>query len=280
MHRRLSASHPQYNRIKSLKIAFVVDECHRAVPPGTKREFEQFFTASLWYGFTGTPRFPENPYPKMGDLPRTTEKLYGECLHRYTIKEAIHDEAVLGFMNEYLLDSDIDPNDQNVDPAMYDRESHMLMVLNTILNKSNEKFGIANGKGQTYEAILTTTSIKMAQRYYDLLKKVVTGETPIQINEEIRMVLPDFPKFAITYSVSENEEESTANQDKMKASLADYNERYGTHFTIDQLSAYNRNLNDRLARKMDRYKARNQQLDIVIVVDRLLTGFDAPLFPW
>ena len=276
MHRRLNASHPQYNRIKSLKIAFVVDECHRAVPPGTKREFEQFFTGSLWYGFTGTPRFPENPYPKMGDLPRTTEKLYGECLHRYTIKEAIHDEAVLGFMNEYLVDSDIDPNDQNVDPAMYDRESHMLMVLNTILNRSNEKFGIANGKGQTYEAILTTTSIKMAQRYYDLLKKVVAGETPIQINEEIHMVLPDFPKFAITYSVSENEEQSTANQDKMKASLADYNAMYGTHFTIDQLSAYNRNLNDRLARKMDKYKARNQQLDIVIVVDRLLTGFDAP----
>ena len=276
MHRRLSASHPQYNRIKSLKIAFVVDECHRAVPPGTKREFEQFFTASLWYGFTGTPRFPENPYPKMGDLPRTTEKLYGECLHRYTIKEAIHDEAVLGFMNEYLDDSDIDPNDQNVDPAMYDRESHMLMVLNTVLNRSNEKFGIANGKGQTYEAILTTTSIKMAQRYYDLLKRVVAGETPIKINEEIRMVLPDFPKFAITYSVTENEEESTANQDKMKASLADYNVMFGTHFTIDQLSAYNRNLNDRLARKMDKYKARNQQLDIVIVVDRLLTGFDAP----
>lgn len=212
----------------------------------------------------------------MGDLPRTTKTLYGECLHQYTIKEAIHDEAVLGFMVEYLHDSDIDAKDTDIDPAMYDRESHMLMVLNTILNRSNEKFGIQNGKGKTYEAILTTTSIKMAQRYYDLLKKVVAGETPIQINEEIRMVLPDFPKFAITYSVTENEEESTANQDKMKAALKNYNDAFGTHYTIDQLSAYNRNLNDRLARKMDKYKGRNQQLDIIIVVDRLLTGFDAP----
>ena len=276
MNRRLKETHPSYQRIKSPKIAFVVDECHRAVSPQTKRDFEKFFTGSLWYGFTGTPRFPENPYPKMGDLPRTTETLYGGCLHKYTIKEAIHDEAVLGFMNEYLVDSDINPNDPDVDPAMYDRESHMLMVLNTILNRSNEKFGIQNGKGKTYEAILTTTSIKMAQRYYDLLKKVVSGETSIQINEEIRMVLPDFPKFAITYSVTENEEESTANQDKMKAALKDYNDTFGTHYTIDQLSAYNRNLNDRLARKMDKYKGRNQQLDIVIVVDRLLTGFDAP----
>lgn len=276
LHRRLKPGHTKYNRIKSLRIAFVVDECHRAVTPETKREIERFFADSLWYGFTGTPRFPQNPYPKKGDLPRTTEELYGPCLHKYTIKEAIHDEAVLGFMNEYLVDSDINPGDNAVPPAMYERESHMLMVLNTILNKSNEKFGIQNGKGKTYSAILTTTSIKMAQQYYDLLKKVVAGETPIRINEEIRKVLPDFPKFAITYSVTENEEESTQNQDKMKEALKDYNAAFGTHYTIEQLNAYNTNLNDRLARKMDRYQARNQQLDLVIVVDRLLTGFDAP----
>jgi type I restriction enzyme R subunit len=276
LHKRLKPTHPKYQKIKNLKIAFVVDECHRAVTPGTKREFERFFTGSLWFGFTGTPRFPENPYPQMGDLPRTTAELYGPCLHKYTIKEAIHDEAVLGFMVENLVDSDINPEDKDVSPAMYQRESHMLMVLNTILNRSNEKFGIANGKGKTYEAILTTTSIKMAQRYYDLLKKVVRGETPLQINEDIRKVLPDFSKFAITYSVTENEEESTANQDKMKESLDDYNRMFGTHFGLDQLNGYNQNLNDRLARKMDRFHGRSQQLDLVIVVDRLLTGFDAP----
>ena len=90
MHRRLSESHSKYAKIKGLKIAFVVDECHRAVTPATKREFERFFNRSLWYGFTGTPRFPENAYPKLGDLPRTTEQLYGRILHSYTIKEAMH----------------------------------------------------------------------------------------------------------------------------------------------------------------------------------------------
>ena len=80
-----------------MRVAFVVDECHRAVTPKTKRELERFFGRSLWYGFTGTPRFAENPYPQMGDLPRTTEELYGKCLHSYTIQNAIHDKAVLDF---------------------------------------------------------------------------------------------------------------------------------------------------------------------------------------
>ena len=71
--KRITEDTPEYRKIKNLKIAFVVDECHRAVTPKTKRELEQFFGRSLWYGFTGTPRFPENPYPQLGDLPRTTK---------------------------------------------------------------------------------------------------------------------------------------------------------------------------------------------------------------
>ncbi len=99
--RKLQEGTPEYHKIKNLKIAFVVDECHRAVTPGIKREIERFFGNSLWYGFTGTPRFAENPYPQMGDLPRTTQELYGDCLHKYTIQNAIHDNAVLGFQVEH-----------------------------------------------------------------------------------------------------------------------------------------------------------------------------------
>lgn len=95
--KRLSEDTSEYQKIRNLKIAFVVDECHRAVSPKTKRELERFFGNSLWFGFTGTPRFAENPYPQMGDLPRTTEEMYGKCLHKYTIQNAIHDRAVLGF---------------------------------------------------------------------------------------------------------------------------------------------------------------------------------------
>lgn len=271
--KKIKEDTPEYRKIKNLRIAFVVDECHRAVSPGTKRELERFFGRSLWYGFTGTPRFAENPYPQKGDLPRTTEELYGEQLHRYTIQNAIKDKAVLGFQVEH--NGPVDVEDET-DARVYEKETHMLKVLDIILNKSYHKLGFQNGKGQTYEAILTTTSIQRAQQYYELLTKVKNGETSLRISEKIKKVLPDFPKFAITYSVTENEEGSKVNQDKMQKSLDDYNAMFGTKYEISQIQSYNGNLNKRLARKSGKYKRRSEQLDLVIVVDRLLTGFDAP----
>ena len=124
---------------------------------------------------------------------------------------------------------------------------------------------------------LINVSIPLAQKYYDLLTEIKNGNNPnVKISEDVTKALPDFPKFAITYSISENEERSQVDQGKMKASLADYNDMFGTHFGIEEIGAYNSNLNDRLARKEKKYLNREQQLDIVIVVDRLLTGFDAP----
>lgn len=273
VNRRLKEGTRQYNKIKALKVAFVVDECHRAVTPQTKRDLENFFANSLWYGFTGTPIFDENSYEQKGDLPQTTKQLYGECLHSYTIKEAIHDEAVLGFMVENLGAKNLSAKDAK---KGYETEAHMRKVLDVILNQSYNKFGMNFGKGRTYEAILTTSSIAMAQKYYDLLKKVKEGNDELKISEDIHKALPDFPKFAITYSLSENEEASTVNQDKMKQSLKDYNEMFGTNYKIEAINTYNSNLNERLARKEKKYMERSQQLDLVIVVDRLLTGFDAP----
>lgn len=271
--KKLEEGTSEYNKIKNLKIAFVVDECHRAVTPGTKRELERFFRNSLWYGFTGTPRFAENAYPQMGDLPRTTEELYGKQLHKYTIQNAIHDNAVLGFQVEHNGPKNMA---DETDSSIYESEAHMLSVLDVILNKSYHKLGFQNGKGKTYEGLLTTSSIQMAQKYYDLLKRVKNGETELQIDERIKQVLPDFPKFAITYSVTENEEGSHVNQQKMQESLDDYNEMFGTKYELAQIQSYNRNLNKRLARKDPKFQSRNEQLDLVIVVDRLLTGFDAP----
>ena len=271
--KRLEEGTTEYTKIKNLRIAFVVDECHRAVTPGTKRELERFFGKSLWYGFTGTPRFAENPYPKLGDLPRTTEELYGKRLHEYTIQNAIKDNAVLGFQVEH--DGPKNMVDET-DSRIYENETHMLKVLDVILNKSYHKLGFQNGKGKTYEGLLTTSSIQLAQKYYELLKRVKNGETSLQIDERIRQVLPDFPKFAITYSVTENDESSHLNQQKMRESLDDYNSMFNTKYDLSQIQTYNGNLNKRLARKDPKFKSRSEQLDLVIVVDRLLTGFDAP----
>ena len=271
--KRLTEGTPEYNKIKNLRMAFVVDECHRAITPTTKRELERFFGNSLWYGFTGTPRFAENPYPQLGDLPRTTEELYGKRLHRYTIQNAIHDNAVLGFQVEHNGPKNII---DETDVSAYDNETHILKVLDVILNKYYHKLGFQNGKGKTYEGLLTTASIQIAHKYYDLLTRVKNGETPLVIDDRMKQVLPDFPKFAITYSVSENEEGSQVNQQKMQKSLDDYNNMFGTKYDLSQIQGYNANLNKRLARKDAKFKSRNEQVDLVIVVDRLLTGFDAP----
>lgn len=292
----------RYEKLIQLRLAFVVDECHRAVSPAKKREIEEFFIYSLWYGFTGTPIFAENAKQVVGDLPRTTQQQYGECLHEYTVKEAIHDKAVLGFQIEYkstfseeeldkvilTLDArgDLDPSlleledkEDRLPKSVYEDERHMLQVIKSIVNKSRHKLGFQNYNkkdSQTYNAILTTSSIAQAQRYYDLIKEVKAGNSSVKIDEATKKVLPDFPKMAITYSISENEEQSISNQDKMKESIQDYNREFDTNFTLETVRAYNRNVNERLARKKDRYKLRSEQLDLVIVVDRLLTGFDAP----
>ena len=183
--KRLKEGTPEYNRLRGLKIAFVVDECHRAVSPATKRIIERFFGKSLWFGFTGTPRFPENPYPLMGDLPRTTEELYGACLHKYTIQNAIHDNAVLGFQVEH--DGPKDVTDET-DSSRYENETHMLKVLEVILNKSYHKLGFQNGKGKTFEGLLTTSSISLAQKYYELLTRVKNGETSLKIDERLSLI--------------------------------------------------------------------------------------------
>lgn len=273
LNKRLQEGTKQYEKIRSLKVAFVVDECHRAVTPQTKRDLERFFANSLWFGFTGTPIFEQNKYEQKGDLPQTTEELYGKCLHSYTIKEAIHDGAVLGFNVENLGPKDLREEDAE---AYYHSEKHMRNVLNVILNQSRAKFGMQNGKGQTYEAMLTVESIAVAQKYYDLITEIKEGRDELKISEEVKKALPDFPKVAITFSVTENDEGSKANQDAMSRYMSYYNALYGTHYGIDVINTYNSNLNDRLARKDKKYRDREQQIDLVIVVDRLLTGFDAP----
>ncbi|WP_188203816.1 type I restriction endonuclease subunit R [Desemzia incerta] len=287
----------KYKKLTQVKMAFVVDECHRAVSPQKKQEIERFFRRSLWYGFTGTPIFAENARAALGDLARTTEELYGKRLHKYTVKEAIHDKAVLGFQVEYkstFSDYELDILIKKLNPdvelstmssqekealipkQVYQNEEHMLEVIHSIINKSRSKLGFPNGVGNTYNAILTTSSISQAQRYYDLFKKVMDNQTDVKIGKRTKSVLPDFPRIAITYSISENEEASVENQKQMAESIEDYNKMFHTNYSVSEMKAYNRNVNDRLARKQEKYKFRKEQLDLVIVVDRLLTGFDAP----
>jgi len=297
-------------QISKKTIAFIVDECHRAVTPESKRQIEKFFNRSLWYGFTGTPIFDENKRAQKGDLPRTTAGMYGrptdpnkKCLHAYTIKEAIGDGAVLGFkiqgmgfqrstledlacklqiMNEEELEA---ASDKDLEAAVvkayaeqtgkniYDDDRHRQEVIDYIVNRSAAKLWLDAPTGESFEGLLTVNCIQEAQQYYKLFKQFVADG---RVKEDIRKLLPDFPKIAITYTVGENEDGATANQHEMAESLADYNAMFGTSWDLSTLGAYNTDLNERLARKKSKYRDRSQQLDLVIVVDRLLTGFDAP----
>lgn len=243
-------------KIKDLRVAFVVDECHRAVTPQTQKEIKAYFKNSLWYGFTGTPIFKENKRKQVGDLAQTTHQQYGDRLHEYTVKEAIHDGAVLGFKVDYRNTLITDQAESEIPDTVYENEEHMLEVLDAIINKSRQQLGFQKGVGNTYNAILTVKSIPQAQAYYDLLKRVKAGQTRVKVSERVKMVLPDFPKFTITYSVTENEEDSRANQDHMKQVLLDYNQEFDTHFTMSDLRGFNTDVNNRLARKQDKYLSR------------------------
>lgn len=265
-----------YQHLRNLHVAFVVDECHRTISPQTQRKFNYFFNNALWYGFTGTPRFAVNSYPVNGDLPTTTKEMYGECLHKYTIKEAIHDGAVLGFQVEHFGPKQHINDEDDEDLSIYKTSEHMLAVIDNIINKSVKKFKLGAKIG-SYTAILTTSSIKQAQKYYKLFRDIKNGQLKFRINENIKKLAPDFPKVAITYSVGENGDGDEANQKQMEQAMEDYNHMFNTRYTLAELNGYNRNVNDRLARKKTKYAMfRDEQLDLVIVVDRLLTGFDAP----
>lgn len=286
----------QVNKLRKLEIAFVIDECHRAISPSQQNILKKFFINSLWYGFTGTPIFAENKKAAVGDLPQTTEEQFGKRLHEYTVKEAIGDGAVLGFQVEnmdmigegvYEIVANVKPDmdvykyeREDLEPyipdKVYENDEYKLAVIDKIINGMARRFALDRGRGKTYGAILTTSSIKDAKDYYRLFRQVIEARSEVKVSDRIKSMVTDFPKVAMTYSIVENDERTIENNEAMKEAMAYYNDEYGTSFSLETIGSYNRNLNERLARKKDKYKSRAEQVDIVIVVDRLLTGFDSP----
>ncbi|MGH2089718.1 type I restriction enzyme subunit R domain-containing protein, partial [Aerococcus urinaeequi] len=187
----------------------------------------------------------ENARDEFGDMPRTTEEQYGPRLHEYTVKEAIHDKAVLGFQVEYIntleKNSIVDYFDQSgididglseheieakLPREAYENDEHKLKVIDQIVNYSRHKFKLTRGPGNTYSAILTTRSIPDAQRYYELFNEVKEGKSSVKISEKTKSLVSDFPKVAVTYSLNETEETSFERQSQYKQIIQDYNETF------------------------------------------------------
>ncbi|WP_373739850.1 type I restriction endonuclease subunit R [Jeotgalibaca porci] len=309
------------NRNKKLigqRIAFIVDECHRAISPENMEEIKAFFPNSLWYGFTGTPIFEVNKKQAKGQLARTTDDQYGDVLHTYTIKNALEDGSVLGFqvehedtiepislnnqihrelravekyasyspeqLNKVIDEFDNIKKESFIKPTVYERDEHVEKVIRKIFRPDNAytKFDFKNGKPQK-SAILTTSSIAMAKKYYVAIKAMTAHEDWMEkefskypIRTGRTMDDPDFPRIAITYSLDENDANAKDQQDEMTAIIAEYNAYYNTAWSLSDIERYNGDINNRLARKKAEFKQFGKQVDLVIVVDRLLTGFDAP----
>lgn len=301
----------EVNKLEKLKgehIVFIVDECHRAVSDKEMKSIKKIFPKSTWIGLTGTPIFEENKKQENGTYARTTYDQYGELLHAYTTKNAMDDKSVLDFQVEYhsLLSEEEEnliflkkiqkkypkedacaklaslPDDIErealLESSDYENDSYIEAMLKKIFkyNSIIEKFKVVDGM-PTMSGILTTHSIEQAKWIFHKLTELknrgelITGKP---IDERRRLNDPDFPRVAITYSVNENQEEKIDAAKEMADIMEQYNRIFGT--TYKDTDLYNQNINKRLARKEAVYQKDGQWLDLVIVVDRLLTGFDAP----
>ena len=234
--------------VRDKKVVMIFDECHRSHFGDCHKNIVGFFRNLQIFGFTGTPIFAENAKQE-----HTTAEVFGECLHKYMIKDAIADENVLGFLVEYYEgQSDID----------LEAESRMTEIAQFILN--NYKKSTFDGD---FNALFAIQSVPMLLKYYKIFKSLK----------------PDIKIGAIfTYAANSSQDDELtgmgqgfANQnvtsDELQMVIDDYNEMFGTAFSTDNFSAYYDDVNERMKKR----KKDMEPLDLLLVVGMFLTGFDA-----
>ena len=238
------------------KVVFIIDECHRSQFGDMHRDIVRHFNKAQFFGFTGTPRFEVNGKTE-GHVTQTTASLFGECLHTYLIKDAIFDNNVLGFHVEYIktIEGDYDLNDRqmvqgiNVDELIA-ADERMTLIANHIV--ANHK---AKTRNKQYTAIFTVWSIPALIKYYGIFKSIdhdlnITG--------------------IFTYGANEDGEgKAEHSRDSLDRIIVDYNKLYDTNFSTETYEAYRKDISDRVKGK------KTKQLDILLVVNQFLTGFDS-----
>lgn len=281
-------------KIESLrhkKIVFIFDECHRSQFGETHDRITKFFDKSQLIGFTGTPIFAENA--SKNDLgKRTTKDLFGNCLHKYVITDAIHDENVLRFGIEYVgkyknkSNSFIDIEVEDIDKQeVLDSEKRINKIVDYIIAYHNQKTF-----SRDYSALLAVSSINNVIQYYDLFQqKKAAGEHDLRIatiftygtnedSDEAQDYLPEEEEYDWAAEPKANYK-SSHSRDKLEGYIGDYNSMYGTSYSTkdsDSFQKYFQNISKRLKdREKENFNNEKDRLDIVIVVNMMLTGFDA-----
>lgn len=274
-------------------IVFIVDEAHRSTGGESFEKIQKSFKKSAWIGYTGTPMFDETT------TGLKTKDIFGPLLHAYTIREAIADKNVLGFKVDFETTIDEEQMksvylpafyserypkwtekqiqdkinnltqedmDDAIEPSFYDENmDHIKLVVEDVFknwrNRSND------GK---YNALFTThvgggkASTPMAMMYFNEFQRV---------NEENRKNGGQTLKVAVTFSLNTSNNNSMIETNKgLYEAIKIYNKEFGTSFGLDNVSGYTQDVISRLNKTASDKKF----LDIVIVVDQLLTGFDAP----
>ncbi len=233
------------------RVIFIIDECHRTQFGDMHKAISSHFENAQYFGFTGTPRFPEN---KSQDG-RVTTDIFEKCLHKYLIKDAIRDGNVLGFSVEYIstFKSHINENDETKAEAINTDEVWMAderieSVVKHIISIHDSKT-----RNKEYTAILTVQSIDMLVKYYDAFKNV---------NSNL--------KIAGIYTFGANEEskgiDSEHSRDSLERIMKDYNITFGTNYSTDTFKNYFSDVSKNV---------KKAQIDILLVVDMFLTGFDS-----
>ena len=268
--------------LKDKKVVFIFDECHRSQFGETHGRIVKYFNNHQMFGFTGTPIFAENAVKnQLGK--RTTKELFGDCLHKYVITDAIRDTNVLKFAVEYVgkytqkntsslnfADVEVEGIDKK---EIYDSAERLEKITDYIIANHSSKTGKKQNSKDYFTAMFAVSSVDTLTKYYDLFKqkdhnlKIATIFS-YSVNEENddgdKPTTFDDDMFAVS-----NKSEFKYSRDKLEEYLADYKEMFGVEYTTKDSQSYYNYYRD-IARRV-----KNKEIDILLVVNMFLTGFDS-----
>jgi type I restriction enzyme, R subunit len=271
------------------RIIFIFDECHRSQFGETHNRIIGFFKNIQLFGFTGTPIFADNAYKnEMGK--RTTADLFGECLHKYVITDAIRDENVLKFGIEYIGrykqkgNTFIDIEVEDIDTAeIYNDPNRLEKISDYIIQHHNQKT-----HKKHYSAMFAVSSIDNLIQYYDIFKqKKNAGEHDLRIASIFTYAAnPDDPDavgmlpgdYAMVADEPQVQYASKNHRESLDEIIVDYNRMYGTSFSTTDSRAFENYFKDISKKFKEREKVtfnEKDRIDILMVVNMFLTGFDA-----
>lgn len=256
----------QFEYLRNEKVVLIFDECHRSQFGKTHANIRRFFKNAQLFGFTGTPIFEKN---KVGNA--TTASVFDECLHKYLITHAISDKNVLGFSVEYIgkytkkdpynhIEETIDVNIN--DKSVLENEKRLEKIVEYILSIHHKK------TKKVFNSIFAVSSTKILRKYYELFKQkdhnlTIATIFSFQANEEVEALEEELDIDVLDQSGPIDK----SARDALEQYIQEYNERFCTNFSTEKFYDYYKDVQKRV---------KNREIDILIVVNMFLTGFDAP----